>query len=71
MIGGHFSILYLTLTIFTICGSKPFMTLLKGIYIYIPLKSVVIRPQDKPWINSEVCWAIRKCDRLLRIHNVR
>ena len=29
---------------------------------YIPLKSVVIRPRDKPWMNGEVHRAIRKRD---------
>lgn len=36
---------------------------------YIPLKSVIIRHRDKPWMNSEVRRAIRKRDRLLRTHN--
>ena len=38
---------------------------------YIPLKSVVIRPRDKSWMNGEVRRAIRKRDRLLHIHNIR
>ena len=38
---------------------------------YIPLKLVTIRPTDKPWISGEVRRAIRKRDRLLRIHNAR
>ena len=38
---------------------------------YIPLKSVVKRPRDKPWMNSEVRRAMRKRDRLLHIHNIR
>ena len=32
---------------------------------------VTIRPTDKPWISGEVRRAIRKRDRLLRIHNAR
>ena len=38
---------------------------------YIPLKMVTIRPNDKPWMDSEVRHAIRRRDRLLRIHNIR
>ena len=38
---------------------------------YIPLKTVTIRPNDKPWMDSEVRHAIRRRDRLLRIHNIR
>ena len=38
---------------------------------YIPLKTVTIRPNDKPWMDSKVRLAIRKRDRLLRIHNIR
>lgn len=33
---------------------------------YVPNRTVVIRPQDKPWINSEVRRAIRKRNRLLK-----
>ena len=36
---------------------------------YIPLKTVTIRPNDKPWMDSKVRHAIRRRDRLLRIHN--
>ena len=38
---------------------------------YIPLKPVAIRPNDKPWMDSKVRLAIRKRDRLLRIHIIR
>ena len=38
---------------------------------YIPLKTVTIRPNDKPWMDSKVRLAIRRRDRLLRIHNLR
>ena len=38
---------------------------------YIPLKMVTIRPNDKPWMDSKVRHAIRRRDRLLRIHNIR
>ena len=38
---------------------------------YIPLKTVTIRPNDKPWMDSKVRHAIRRRDRLLRIHNTR
>ena len=37
---------------------------------YIPLKTVTIRPNDKPWMDSKVRLAIRRRDRLLRIHNL-
>jgi len=36
---------------------------------YIPLKTIIIRSRDKPWMKSNVRLAIRKRDRLLRIHN--
>jgi transposase len=67
MIGGCFSILYLISTIFMIYSSKWFDVVKR----YIPLKSVVIWPRDKPWMNSEVRWAICEHDRLLHIHNIR
>ena len=51
-IGGRFSILYLILTIFMIYGLKWFM--IDVVKIYVPLKYVVIRPRDQPWMNSEV-----------------
>ena len=35
------------------------------------MKTVTIRPNDKPWMDSKVRLAIRKRDRLLRIHNIR
>ena len=38
---------------------------------YIPLKTVTTRPNDKPWMDSEVRLAIRRRDRLPRIHNIR
>ena len=38
---------------------------------YIPLKTVTIRPNDKPCMDSKVRVAIRGRDRLLRIHNKR
>ena len=38
---------------------------------YIPLKIVIIRSRDKPWMNGDVRRAIRKRNRLLRIHNNR
>ena len=38
---------------------------------YIPLKTVTIRPNDKPWMDSKVRLAIRRRDCLLRIHNKR
>ena len=37
---------------------------------YIPLKTVTIRPNDKPWMDNKVRLAIRR-NRLLRIHNLR
>ena len=36
---------------------------------YIPRKTVTIRPRDKPWMNGIVRRAIRRRNRLLRIHN--
>ena len=38
---------------------------------YIPLKTVTIRPNDKPWMDSKVRLAIKRRNRLLRIHNIR
>ena len=38
---------------------------------YIPLKTVTIHPNDKSWMDSKVRVAIRRRDRLLRIHNKR
>ena len=35
---------------------------------HIPNKIVVIRPKDKPWMNSTIRKAIRKRNRLLNIH---
>lgn len=35
---------------------------------HIPNKIVVIRPKDKPWMNSTIRKAIRKRNRLLKIH---
>ena len=34
-------------------------------------KTVVIRPQDKPWMSSNIRKAIRKRNRLLKIHSKR
>ena len=34
------------------------------------LKTVTICPNDKPWMDSKVRLAIRRRDRLLRIHNL-
>ena len=36
---------------------------------FIPAKHVTIRPKDKPWMNSCIRRAIRKRDRLLRLHS--
>ena len=36
--------------------------------LYIPHKTVTIRPRDKPWMNTTVRRAIRKRNRLLKIH---
>ena len=50
------------------------MTLILFIKIvkeHIPCKIVVIRPKDKPWMNSGVRKAIRKRNRLLKIHTIR
>ena len=33
--------------------------------------TVTIRPNDKPWMDGKVRLAIRRRDRLLRIHNIR
>ena len=38
---------------------------------YIPFKTATIRPNDKPWMDSKVGLAIRRRDRLLRIHDIR
>ena len=38
---------------------------------YIPVKRVTICPNDKPGMDSKVRLAIRRRDRLLRIHNLR
>ena len=38
---------------------------------YIPLKTVTIRPNGKPWMDSKVHLAIRRWNHLLRIHNIR
>ena len=38
---------------------------------YIPLKTVSIRPNGKPWMDSKVHLAIRRWGHLLRIHNIR
>jgi hypothetical protein len=35
---------------------------------HIPHKTVTIRPRDKPWMNANVRRAIRKRNRLLKIH---
>ena len=35
------------------------------------MKTDTIRPNDKPWMDSKVRLAIRRQDRLLRIHNIR
>ena len=35
---------------------------------YISHKTVTIRPRDKPWMNTTVRRAIRKRNRLLKIH---
>ena len=35
---------------------------------YIPRKTVTIRPRDKPWMNTTVRRAIRKRNRLPKIH---
>ena len=36
---------------------------------FIPFKRVTIRPNDKPWMNSQVRLAIRKRNRFLSLHN--
>lgn len=36
---------------------------------YLPQQVVIIRPNDKPWMNSMARLAMRKRDRLLRKHN--
>lgn len=33
----------------------------------VPNRTVVIRPRDKPWMNSEIRRAIRKRNRLLKL----
>ena len=38
---------------------------------YIPLKTVTIRPDGKPWMDNKVHLAVRRWDHLLRIHNIR
>ena len=38
---------------------------------YIPLEMVTIRPNDKPWMDSKVRLAMRRRERVLRIHNFR
>jgi hypothetical protein len=34
---------------------------------YVPNSIVVVRPRDKPWMNSEIRRAVRKRNRLLKI----
>ena len=41
------------------------------ISVQIPLKTVTIRLNDKPWMDSRVRLAITRRNRLLRIHNIR
>ena len=38
---------------------------------YLPCRTVLIRPKDKPWMNSGVRKAIRKRNILLKIHNIK
>ena len=35
--------------------------------MYVPCRTVVVRPRDKPWMNSEIRRAVRKRNRLLKI----
>ena len=35
---------------------------------HVPHKSVVIRPRDKPWMNTSIRKSIRKRNRLLKVH---
>ena len=35
---------------------------------HVPHKSVVIRPRDKPWMNTSITKSIRKRNRLLKVH---
>lgn len=39
-----------------------------GKKIYLPRKIVISRTQDKPWVDGNVRQAIRKINRLLKIH---
>ena len=48
-----------------------FSSFLRIVKEHIPCKTVVIRPKDKPWMNSGVRKAIRKRKRLLKIHTIR
>ena len=48
-----------------------FSSFLRIVKEHIPCKTVVIRPKDKPWMNSGVRKAIRKRNRLLKIHTIR
>ena len=48
-----------------------FLSFLRIVKEHIPCKTVVIRPKDKPWMNSGVRKAIRKRNRLLKIHTIR
>lgn len=34
---------------------------------FVPNRTVVIRPRDKPWMNSEIRKAIRRRNRLLKL----
>ena len=36
---------------------------------YIPCKTIIVRPNDKPWMNSMVRSSIKKRDRFLLAHN--
>lgn len=40
------------------------------VHRFIPSKIVMIRPNDKPWMNGAIRRAIRKHDRLLRAFNM-
>ena len=48
-----------------------FSSFLRIVKEHIPCKTVVIRPKDKPWMNSGVRKAIRKRNRLLKVHTKR
>ena len=48
-----------------------FSSFLRIVKEHIPCKTVVIRPKDKPWMNSGVRKAIRKRNRLLKVHTIR